>query len=76
MMSFYYLMDIFPNTVGQMLKEGLVSIICQVLQENMQYTDLATTAAKLFQKISEETPEEMLKSPAITTLMNVFDFCD
>ena len=41
MITFYNLMDIFPNTIGQMVKEGLISTICNVIQENMQYTDLA-----------------------------------
>ena len=41
MMSFYFLMDIFPNTVGQMVKDGLITTICNVINENMAYTDLA-----------------------------------
>ena len=76
MLSFYFLMDIFPNTIGQMVKEGLITTISKVIQENMAYTDLADQAAKLFIKISTETPEEMLNSPAIATLMQVYDFCD
>ena len=74
--SFYFLMDIFPNTVPQMVEEGLITTICTVIQENMAYTDLAEQAAKLFIKISHETPDKVLASPAISTLMQVFDFCD
>jgi len=69
-------MDIFPSAIGQMVKEGLIACISSVIQENMAYTDLADQAAKLFVRISTETPEEMLKSPAISTLMQVYDFCD
>ena len=42
----------------------------------MQYTELADRAAKLFIKISRETPDEILKSPALSTLMGTFDFFD
>ena len=59
-----------------MVNQGLLTTVCNVLQENMQYTDLAGQAAKLFIRISTETPEEMLKSQAITTLIQVYDFCD
>lgn len=41
MITFCTLMDIFPNTVGQMVKEGLITTVSNVIQENMQYTDLA-----------------------------------
>ena len=59
-------------------KESCVglSAVSNVIQENMQYTDLADQAAKLCIKVSQETPEEMLNSAAIPTLMQVFDFCD
>ena len=69
-------MDIFPTSIGQMVKEGLITTICTVIQENMAYTDLADQAAKLFIKISTEAPEEVLNSPAILTLMQVYDFCE
>ena len=58
-------MDIFPNTNVQMVKDGLITTISTVIQENMAYTDLAEQAAKLFIKISTETPDEVLASPAI-----------
>ena len=74
--SFYFLMDIFPNTIPQMVEEGLITTICTVIQENMAYTDLAEQAAKLFIKVSQETPDKVLSSPAVSTLMQVFDFCD
>ena len=48
-----------------MFKEGLITTISTVIQENMAYTDLAEQAAKLFIKISTETPDEILTSPAI-----------
>lgn len=70
------MMDIFPNTIGQMVKEGLISTVSAVIQENMAYTELAEQAAKLFIKISTETPDEVLSSPAIQTLLQVYDFCD
>ena len=76
MQTFWFLMDIFPSTIGQMVGEGLITTIANVIQENMQYTDLADQAAKLFVRISQETPEETLKSPALLTLMQVYDFCD
>ncbi len=76
MLSFYFLMDIFPNTIGHMVKEGLITTLSTVIQENMAYTDMADQAAKLFIKISTESPDEMLNSPAIQTLMQVYDFCD
>lgn len=72
--SFYFLMDIFPNTIGQMVSQGLITTICNVLQENMQYTDLAGQAAKIFIRISTETPEELLKSQAIQVLIQTYDF--
>jgi len=28
-------MDIFPSTIGQMVAEGLITTITQVIQENM-----------------------------------------
>ena len=48
-----------------MVKEGLITTISTVIQEHMAYTDLAEQAAKLFIKISTETPDEILTSPAI-----------
>lgn len=59
-----------------MVREGLITTVSNVIQENMQYTDLADQAAKLCIKIAQETPEEMLNSSAIPTLMMVYDFCD
>lgn len=41
MLSFYFLMDIFPNTIGHMVKEGLITTLSTVIQENMAYTDMA-----------------------------------
>ena len=35
MIAFCTLMDIFPNTVGQMVKEGLITTVSNVIQENM-----------------------------------------
>ena len=69
-------MDTFPNTIGQMVQEGLITTICTVIQENMQYIDLANEAAKMCIKMSHEKPVEVLDSAAIPTLMQVFDFCD
>lgn len=69
-------MDIFPNTINQMVKEGLISTMNTVIQENMGYTDLASQGAKIFINISHEMPDEMLESGAIQTLLNVYDFCD
>ena len=76
MICFNFLIDIVPNAIGTIVREGLITTTCQVIQENMAYTDLADQAAKLFIRISHETPVEMLNSPALTTLMQVFDFCD
>ena len=76
MQSFWFLMDIFPSAIGHMVKEGLITTISTVISENMAYTDLADQAARLFGRISQETPEEVLKSPAMQTLMQVYDFCD
>ena len=59
-----------------MVGEGLVTTISRVVAENMQYPDLAGQAARLFVRISTETPEEVLKSDIFSTLMNVYDFCD
>lgn len=74
--SFYFLMDIFPNTIPQMVKEGLVTKACTVIQENIAYTDLAERAVQLFIKIAQETPVEVLDSPAVPTLLQINDFCD
>ena len=65
MTSFYFLMDIFPTTIGQMVEAGLVTTINNVITENMQYTDLADQAAKIYIKISQETPDKILNSPCI-----------
>ena len=59
-----------------MVAEGLVTTTSKVVAENMQYPDLAGQAARLFVRISVETPEEVLKSEIFSTLMNVYDFCD
>ena len=76
MICFNFLIDIVPNAIGAIVAEGLITTTCQVIQENMAYTDLADQAAKLFIRISHEKPAEMLASPACQTLMQVFDFCD
>ena len=69
-------MDIYPQSVQSMISEGLISTMSKVIQNNMAYTDLADQTAKLFDKPSKEAPAQLLNSPAISTLLMVFDFCE
>lgn len=69
-------MDIYPQSIGNMIKEDLIKHMCDTMEQTMGDTMLAEFCIKTFDKISLENPQAVMKSQAITMSLNMIDFFD
>ena len=67
-------MDIFPNICNNIVTNGGVKCLAQVLERSMGFIDLNEACIKGIEKISTENPYAILTSGVMGLVLNMMDF--